>query len=197
MVDSCFEGFVSVVNHGAVLFVEMSVDVEAVVVMGAGIDVDAFERLYRAEHTRLVSVAMVFLRDRDASMDAVQEAFLRVYRHWADDRDLERPEAWVRRVLVNECIDRTRRSKREAQVNSRVDAMPRSVSASQAFDLSAEVFRAAATLPPLQLAVVALHHVDQLSIDEVATVLGVRPGTVKSSLFRARRRLVKMMEEQR
>ncbi len=197
MVEDCFECFVSVVNHGAVLFVEMGVDVETVVVMGAEVDIDAFERLYRSEHARLVSVAMVFLRDRDASMDAVQEAFLRVYRRWADDRDLERPEAWVRRVLVNECIDRTRRSKREAQINSRVNAMPRSVSASQALDRSAEVFRAAATLPPLQLAVVALHHVDQLSVDEVATVLGVRPGTVKSSLFRARRRLVKMMEEQR
>jgi RNA polymerase sigma-70 factor (ECF subfamily) len=197
VVEDCFECFVSVVNHGAVLFVEMGVDVETVVVMGAEVDIDAFERLYRSEHARLVSVAMVFLRDRDASMDAVQEAFLRVYRRWADDRDLERPEAWVRRVLVNECIDRTRRSKREAQINSRVNAMPRSVSASQALDRSAEVFRAAATLPPLQLAVVALHHVDQLSVDEVATVLGVRPGTVKSSLFRARRRLVKMMEEQR
>jgi RNA polymerase sigma-70 factor (ECF subfamily) len=186
-----------VVNLGVVPFVVMGVDVEAMLVSRSVVDIDAFERLYRAEHARLVKVALAFLRDREAAMDAVQEAFLRVYRHWGDDRVLDRPEAWVRRVLVNECIDRTRRSRREAQVNSRVEAMPRSVSASQMVDTTAQVFQAAAALPSLQLACVVLHYVDQQSIDEVAEVLGVRPGTVKSSLFRARRRLVRMLEEDR
>jgi RNA polymerase sigma-70 factor, ECF subfamily len=186
----------SVVNLGVVPFVVMGVDVEAMLVSRSVADIDAFERLYRAEHARLVKVAFAFLRDREAAMDAVQEAFLRVYRHWGDDRVLDRPEAWVRRVLVNECIDRTRRSRREAQINSRVEAMPRSESAPQIVDTTAQVFQAAAALPSLQLACVVLHYVDQQSIDEVAEVLGVRPGTVKSSLFRARRRIVRMMEEE-
>jgi RNA polymerase sigma-70 factor, ECF subfamily len=177
----------------------MGVDVEVVLVTGPPMEpgeVGAFEQLYRAEHARLVAVALTFLRDREAALDAVQETFVRTYQNWPDVRELGRPAAWARRVLVNICIDAIRRSKREAASNRRFETLPQASTASQVVDPTAEVFRAASSLPRLQLAVVALHHVDGMSIAEVADVLGVRPGTVKTSLFRARRRLAKVLEAQ-
>lgn len=156
-----------------------------------------FERIYRAEYTRLVAIAQAYLHDRDAARDAVQETFVRMYRNWPDVRDLDLPAAWARRVLVNLCIDATRRAKREATANCRVDTMPGV--AAPAVDASADVDlirRATADLPDLQRAVVALRYVDELSVTEIAEVLGVHAGTVKRSLFRARRRLARVLEEQ-
>jgi RNA polymerase sigma-70 factor (ECF subfamily) len=160
-----------------------------------------FEQIYRAEYARLVAIARTYLPGREAAHDAVQEAFVRLFRNWPEVRHHDVPGAWARRVLVNLCIDITRRSKREAAANQRVETMPRPDG--PAVDLGSDarpdadlLRRATAELPDLQRAVVALHYVDELSVAEIAEVLDVHVGTVKTSLFRARRRLAKIMEEQ-
>lgn len=165
--------------------------------LDAGPPDDEFERIYRSEYARLVAIAQAYLHDRDAARDAVQETFVRMYRNWPDVSDLDLPAAWARRVLVNLCIDATRRATREATANRRVDTMPGvaapAVDAGATGDL---IRRATADLPDLQRAVVALRYVDELSVAEIAEVLGVHAGTVKTSLFRARRRLARVLEEQ-
>jgi RNA polymerase sigma-70 factor (ECF subfamily) len=154
-----------------------------------------FERFYREEHARLVGLALTFVPDHHAAKDLVQEAFVRAYRHWSDVGVMEHPGAWTRRVLVNLCIDAARRSRREADVNRRAGSEPIAEEVPQGLDAHSSAFWvAAAELPALQRSVLALHYVDELSVAEIADVLDVHVGTVKTSLFRARRRLARVLE---
>jgi RNA polymerase sigma-70 factor, ECF subfamily len=145
-----------------------------------------FERLYRQELAPLIAVATSMTGDRELGADLAHEALARAYRDWRTVGSLERPGAWVRRVLINLTIDAHRRRAFEAAAVSRMDR-PATVAAA---DAGNETFwRAVRALPERQRAAVALYYVEDLGIAEIADVLGIAPGTVKTSLFMARRSL--------
>ena len=144
---------------------------------------DGFEAFFRHEHPRLLAVAVAMVGDREAARELVQDALLKAYSSWPKVARLESPGGWTRRVLINLSIDVQRRRRRErralgrSQQQSAVDAPPLP---------SPGLWSAVRDLPGLQRSSVVLHYVDDMPIAEVATVLGVSPGSVKTSLSRAR-----------
>lgn len=144
---------------------------------------EAFESFFRREHPRLLATATAMVGDREVARELVQESMLRTYNDWARVGRLERPGGWTRRVLVNICTDVHRRRNHE----QRALALVRMASPVESPALpSTSFWNAVRDLPRLQRAVVALHYVDDLSVADVADVLGVSAGTVKTSLTRAR-----------
>jgi RNA polymerase sigma-70 factor (sigma-E family) len=146
-----------------------------------------FEQFFRAQHPRLVSIALALTGDVEAARDAAQEALLRAFREWPKVVALDLPSAWVRRVVVNLVIDGRRRRSRDDRVAARLvhtsargDDAP--VEASATWD-------AVRRLPERQRAAVVLRYVDDLPVSDIATILRVTDGTVKSSLHAARRTL--------
>jgi RNA polymerase sigma-70 factor (ECF subfamily) len=75
----------------------------------------AFERLYQREGRRMKSVAYHMLGSRADAEDAVQEAFLRIYRGIAGFREEARFNTWIYRILVNACQDQRRRRQRRPE----------------------------------------------------------------------------------
>ena len=145
-----------------------------------------FERLYRQELPTLIALATTMTGSRDLGADLAHEALTRAYRDWRTVGALDRPGAWVRRVLINLAIDAHRRQARETLAVSRLDPQPMTI----ATDVVGEGFWAAVReLPERQRAAVALYYIEDLSISEIAEILGVATGTVKTSLFMARRSL--------
>jgi RNA polymerase sigma-70 factor (ECF subfamily) len=142
-----------------------------------------FEAFFRREHPQLLALGATMVGDREIARDVVQESLLRAHLAWAEVAGLERPGAWVRRVLINLCTDVTRRRGREwkALARSEQESMMNLPD-----PVESELWRAVRALPRLQRGVVALHYVDDLPVAEVAQVLGVSIGTVKTSLSRAR-----------
>jgi RNA polymerase sigma-70 factor, ECF subfamily len=126
-----------------------------------------------------------------------QEAFLRAHRDWQRVGRYQHPGAWVRRVAANLATSAVRRRLIEARALARFWARggPPLVElpASQA-----DFWRAVRSLPRRQAQVVALHYLEDLSVLEVARVLGRAEGTVKAQLHTGRealaRRLALMME---
>ena len=83
-------------------------------------DHDAFAELAGAAISRLDSTAWLMLRDADRATDAVQNALVHAWRDLPTLRDPDRFDAWLRRLVVNACIDeirRTRRSRFDVDVN--------------------------------------------------------------------------------
>ena len=145
-----------------------------------------FETLYRQELAPLIALATTMTGNRDLGADLAHEALARAYRDWGTVGSLDRPGAWVRRVLINLTVDAHRRVVRETQAVSRLDAHPIVALA----EVSSETFWAAVrALPERQRAAVALFYIEDLGIAEIADILGIAPGTVKTSLFMARRSL--------
>jgi RNA polymerase sigma-70 factor, ECF subfamily len=145
-----------------------------------------FETLYRQELAPLIALATTMTGNRDLGADLAHEALARAYRDWRTVGSLDRPGAWVRRVLINLTVDAHRRAARETQAVLRLDPHPLVALA----EVSSETFWAAVrALPERQRAAVTLFYIEDLAIAEIADILGIARGTVKTSLFMARRSL--------
>ena len=144
-----------------------------------------WEMLVTHNETRLYRAALAILGDPHEAEDAVQDAFVR-YLEKAQ-ADLETPSAWLMRVLVNGCKSRLRLAWR--RVGPLPDTLP-APGPEERQELE-ELF----SLPPEDRAVIHLHYYEGYSTNEIAQLLGCRPGTVRSRLSRARERLRKLLVE--
>ena len=145
-----------------------------------------FEDVYRRELHAIVALATSLTGSRETGRDLAHEAMLRAYRGWAKVGTLDRPGAWIRRVLINLAIDHARRRQRERRALTRLEPAP---PLEHSDPTSARFWAAVRALPERQRAAIALHYLDDLSIDEIAEILDVTAGTIKTSLFKARQSL--------
>ncbi|MEM9745218.1 MAG: sigma-70 family RNA polymerase sigma factor [Actinomycetota bacterium] len=143
-----------------------------------------FEDFFRVEYPKLVRLGVALAPD--AATDLAQEALVRACRRWDEVAELDIPGAWVRRVMLNLIADHRRSMRRRDRAISRLAARRVVLSDEVVADVDREWIAAVVGLPRRQAECVALHYVDELSIAEVADVLGVSSGTVKTSLSRAR-----------
>jgi RNA polymerase sigma factor (sigma-70 family) len=107
--------------------------------------------------------------------DAVQEAFAKVYERWDQ---IDRPGAFLRRCVVNECNSRHRRLRLAARKRHLLVGEP---SVDDAYPDLADALRA---LPLRRRSIVVMRHYLQMNTSEIAEELGISEGTVKSSLHR-------------
>lgn len=156
-------------------------------------DHDAFSELVRLDGDRCYAIAIGIVRDRERAQDVVQQAYLLAWRDLPRLRDPERFEPWLHRILVRCCYQEARRFRRWTigVVALPVDGQSepgRSDSTVSVADRDA-LERAFADLSPEHRAVVILHHHIGWSVQEVAEIVGVPAGTVKSRLHHATRNL--------
>lgn len=168
-------------------------------------DRDAMAPLVERHYRRLYRIALGYLREREDSLDVVQEAFVKVFQaapRWDGSADAG---PWLSRVTVNLSIDRWRRNKRRGQTFSpllegdHIDALKDTRPAPDRGllhrDAGSKVEHALRALPERQRAVVVLRHYQELSLEEIAATLGISLGTVKSSLHRALHRMRETLAE--
>ncbi|WP_199036285.1 RNA polymerase sigma factor SigM [Glycomyces salinus] len=153
-------------------------------------DRDAFGELFRRHRGRLWAVAVRTLANPEDAAEAVQDAMIKAYQAAGTFKGNAAVTTWLHRIVVNACLDRIRAAGRRPTVPLTEDErLPASSGDPADAALRLSVHRALAELPFDQRAV--LVYIDMLGypVDEVAAILKVRPGTVKSRASRARRRL--------
>jgi RNA polymerase sigma-70 factor, ECF subfamily len=149
-------------------------------------DEEAFASLARAAGDRLLAIAYRILRDLGLAEDAVQQALVLAWRELPGLRDVERFDAWLRRLLVHACYREARRGRNWA---SNVQLLP--MEHARPTDDFASVVerdqleRGFRRLSPEQRSVFVFHHYLGLTLAEVAADLGLPLGTVKSRLHYA------------
>jgi RNA polymerase sigma-70 factor (ECF subfamily) len=155
------------------------------------VGVPDFEEFFRTTYPSLVRLLSVAGEDPE---DAVQEAFVQAHLHWPKISTYDDPGAWVRLVAFRRLLNRQRGRSRLQQAEARLGSsapLADSTTAPPTFDLAEEVRR----LPAQQRAAVALFYFADLSTKEVAQTMDVSLGTVKASLFAARRTLRMHLED--
>jgi len=151
-------------------------------------DAAAFDALVALDGDRCYAIACRVLRDVDRAQDAVQGAFLQVWRELPRLREPSRYDVWLHRILVNACYMEARRHRQwQLHVRSLPIDGPLSVDPTITVDDRDAIDRAFARLSPEQRAVFVLHHHAGMPLAEVAEVVGVPLGTVKSRLHYAGR----------
>ena len=148
--------------------------------------VRAFEVFVNESGDALLRTATLLTSDRHAAEDLYQETLHRLFTHWSR---VDNPGGFCRRVLHNLVVDLARarqRRPRELELYDNYDGTdPQSGDPAAAAELRPAVLAALDTLTVHQRAVVVLRYFEDLSQDEVAELLGVSPGTVKSTASRA------------
>ena len=150
-------------------------------------DHEAFDELALGITDRLYSVAFRILRNPPAAEDATQQALVAIWRHLPRLRELDKFEAWAYRLLVRACYAEHRRGRRETPSERLVDGA--SDDPFLTVQLRDELERGFARITAEQRAVLVLQHYRGLSHEEMAEVLGIPVGTVRSRLHAARTRM--------
>lgn len=156
-----------------------------------------FEDRLRDSSALAVRVAVSVLRQRQDAEDVAQEAFAKAYRRFADLRDPIRFKGWIVRVTWRLAIDRWRTDRRRAAREKAANVI---VPAETAEELVATARRAARlwdsidSLPEKLRIVIVLSAIEGHGVQEVAGLLGIPAGTVKSRLFLARKALAEKLQ---
>ena len=159
-------------------------------------DRDAFRALYEAHKDRVYSIAYYFFHaDADAAAEVTQQVFLKLMREIVRFRGDASFSTWLYRMVVNACVDRTRRRRHDAAATDAA-VLDTVVDAAQPHDdvfaraeMAATVQDAVASLPAKLRAAILLRYFDDLSYTDIATALNCSIGTVASRLSRGHRLL--------
>lgn len=147
---------------------------------------DDFEALFRAEYPTVVRSVSRVVGSREAAEELAQEAFCRAFERWDQVLGHERPGAWVQTTALRLALRQKRRALRGAQLLALIQTIRRHTATP---DEDIDLHRAIEGLSRRQREAVVLHHLVGLPVADVALVMRVEVGTIKTQLHRGRMRL--------
>lgn len=159
-------------------------------------DMMAFEALYRRHTGRVLAICLRLTGDRTRAEEAVQDVFVRVWERLESFRGESAFTSWLHRLTVNTVLHTMRGDRRRiarvapADGEELVDAAVPPQRVDEQIDLEDAIAR----LPENVRTVVVLHDIEGFTHEEIATMTGAAPGTIRSQLSRARRILLQWLE---
>lgn len=153
-------------------------------------DTDAFIRLILAHKNNLYGLARTYLSNQEDCADAIQETMVKSFRALSTLREPAFFKAWLYRILINECIRLQRERKRwriieQSEWDGQTTTVPYE---------AIELKEAVAYLEDDLRIVIQLYYYEDFPIKQIAKLLGVPEGTIKSRLHRARELLAEVLE---
>lgn len=163
-------------------------------------DQDAFRQLVERYQGAVYNLAYRMLGDPGDAEDAAQEIFVRIYRQLGRYDPARKFSTWTLAIATNYCIDQLRRRRMQLVPLENIipwararDAGPEGEAITQ--ESRDEVQRLIKQLPEKYRAPLILRYFDEMSCAEIADVLGMPEGTVKTQIHRARKALEKLLAE--
>ena len=163
----------------------------------AGDDI-AFGELVARYQNLVYAMVYRMVSDRSQTDDLAQEVFLKVHRGLPYFRGEARLSTWIYRIVANVCSQARSRPVREVPLESDDDERPRpergaADAAFADFELRDRLEKAIAQLPENYQMLVAAHYLEGIQYDALAEALDIPIGTVKTHLYRAKRRLRELL----
>jgi RNA polymerase sigma-70 factor (ECF subfamily) len=160
----------------------------------------AFEVILQRYRQRMLRICLRMMGDVIEAEEAAQDIFVKVYYHLKDYDRKREFAVWCTAIAVNECRDRLRKRQRVSRTFRELNEADRAPAETGPDDCAdsreklAMVEKALEDLPEKLKEVIVLKAYGEYSYEEIAKILKIRLGTVMSRLFRARKRLTKLME---
>ena len=149
------------------------------------------ERVIDQYGNNMLRLCCAYLSDRSLAEDAVQDAFVKIYKGWPTFETPEGEKSWIMKVTINVCKDQLRSAwKRKVTL---VEDYPELAQPETPETEQGLLYRAVQALKPRYKEVILLHYYQQMRVSEIAQLLGTPQSTVSVRLSRARRELEKML----
>jgi RNA polymerase sigma factor (sigma-70 family) len=173
-------------------------------------DERSFESLILGCQSKAYNIALRYLKNEDDAMDALQESFIKIFRHLNSFKEDSRFDTWVYRIVVNTCNDMLRKNskqkitdsifKTEDEKETVIEIPDLSGSPEEVFDRKSRTEHIISCLDKLsmdQKEIIVLRDIHGFSYDEISGILSCSIGTVKSRINRSRLRLREILLEQK
>ena len=172
-------------------------------------DSKAFEILIEAHFKKIYNIAYRMAGNPDDASDMTQEVMIKLFRNINSFEGNSKFSTWVYRVATNTCLDELKKLRRHStySINSEIstadgefmyeveDTSPTPDLEVERGELADMVAKAIAALNPEHRAIITLRDIQEFSYEEIANILNLSEGTVKSRLSRARMQLKKILEK--
>ncbi|MGG1597122.1 RNA polymerase sigma factor [Paenibacillus naphthalenovorans] len=158
---------------------------------------EAFAKLVEPLIPKAYHTALAILRSPHLAEEAVQNAMIEAYQSIKAGKEIRHFNGWFSRVIANRALDLVRKENRfdgldiESVIVNDTSSSP--VEKILRKEQSSEILEAVMSLDIQQRTVIVLYYFQEMKIDEIANVLHVNEGTVKTRLHRARNRLSKLV----
>jgi len=151
---------------------------------------EIFAQLIKTNSRSMFRAARMLLDSDTDAEDAVGQAILSAWESWGKLRNPLAARSWLLKITVN-CAKAQRRKQQKVVCMENADRE----FLSQPAEIPIDLWQAIRELPEDQRMVISLYYYEDMSVSQVAQVLNIPPGTVKSRLARGRRRLGEMLKE--
>lgn len=160
---------------------------------GGAVETTEFDDFYAASAPRLVGQLTAMLGSHVEAQDCVQEAFIKAWQHRRELDAMQSPDAWVRRTAWRIGVSRWRQATATLRAHNRrgADADVPAIG-----DIHTDLMAALRKINPDQRRAIVLHHLCDLSVDEVAVETNSPVGTVKARLARGRAALGSLLGDE-
>lgn len=154
-------------------------------------DKEAFQYFYEAYAASAIRTAAAITKNRELAKDAVQETFIRVYRNMSRYNPDFPFDPWFYRILTNECL---RLLKKEAPLSTVKYPENNSTISVESFDQLSVLYDTIQSLDDIHRIPLILKYVQGFTEIEIANILSVNQNTLKSRLFKGRKRLKEILD---
>lgn len=170
-------------------------------------DTDAFEEIVKLYQQKVCSTIFYMVKNENIVEDLAQEVFIKVYKNINKFNEESSLYTWIYRITMNVCIDEIKKEKKITYINPYIETEDGTVEV-QLEDESQQVeeilekklekeslIKAIKALPPEQRSLIVLRDIRQFKYMEIAEMLNLNLGTVKSKINRARQFLKELLEK--
>lgn len=160
------------------------------------------EALFKLFYSSMLTVCLRYTSDRDTAQELLQDSFIKIFEKLEKYEQTGSFEGWIKRVVVNTCIDYYRKSKRDPLLYDEEYAFKDIDENMEDFDAeaisemnTAIIMKEIAKLSPAYRTVFNMFVIENYSHKEIAETLGVTEGTSKSNLAKAKMNLQKALKD--
>ena len=165
-------------------------------------DASAFAVLVDRYKDLVYTLALRMMKHREEAEEAAQDTFIKVYKSLNKFKGDSKFSTWIYRVAYNTCLDRLKKNKRQqytVAINEytehQVKTLDNALDQIEAKEREQAIQDCLALLPSEDSFLLTLYYFEELSLDEIAKIVGLKPNNFKVKLFRSRKKLATILKE--
>ena len=143
---------------------------------------------------KMYKTAIAILKNEDDANDAIQDALYSAYKNYGSLKEKSYFSTWIIRILINKCYDIIKRNKKIAYIDDSITE--NTTGEEDQYEVESSLEWVLKQIDKDLKEIVVLYYYDELSVSEIANILKIPQGTVKSRLSRAREQIGKIMKKE-